>query len=107
MEGNNHYWAAQDPAAPSGGHALTEAMLAVAHELRTANLIALQSTPGWLDEARARLGNPTAPEIRVSADPKQDGATRAWVDPRCSKPLMDGRNEIRCWLPANHPGECK
>lgn len=25
----------------------------------------------------------------------------------CPTRLMDGRNEIRCWLPAGHPGECK
>jgi hypothetical protein len=25
----------------------------------------------------------------------------------CPTRLMDGRNEIRCWLPAGHEGECK
>lgn len=25
----------------------------------------------------------------------------------CPTRLMDGRNEIRCWLPAGHDGECK
>lgn len=25
----------------------------------------------------------------------------------CPTRLMDGRNEIRCWLPAGHEGACK
>lgn len=27
--------------------------------------------------------------------------------PACGKRYMDGRNEVRCWLPEAHDGECK
>lgn len=27
-------------------------------------------------------------------------------DERCNEPLMDGRNEIRCWGKINHEGSC-
>lgn len=37
------------------------ATVALAFEQRTANLIAAQATPGWLDEVRGRLGHPTPP----------------------------------------------
>jgi hypothetical protein len=89
-----------------------DALLVIAHELRTANIIALQSTPGWLDDARARLGHPTAPgtDFTMSQAKKEllmQGVPPEQLDQRCSKHLMDGRNEIRCWLPANHEGDCK
>lgn len=25
----------------------------------------------------------------------------------CPTRIMDGRNELRCWFPAGHKGECK
>lgn len=86
-----------------------EATLAVAHELRTANLIqyAVHNSDALAEGVdvtiRERLGMAVTP----TAPAKDFSTPGAWVDPRCSKPLMDGRNEIRCWLPANHGGECK
>jgi hypothetical protein len=82
------------------------AQLAVAWELRTRNLLAAQSTPEWLNEARVRLGHETFPPGGGPA-PFLDPRPVPVVDPRCSLPLMDGRNEIRCWLKTNHEGECK
>lgn len=41
--------------------ALIESNLAIAFELRTANLLAAQSTPEWLNEARVRMGHETFP----------------------------------------------
>lgn len=32
---------------------------------------------------------------------------RAATNKSCPTRLMDGRNEIRCWLPAGHEGDCK
>jgi hypothetical protein len=29
------------------------------------------------------------------------------LSPACGKRYMDGRNEVRCWLPEAHDGECK
>lgn len=31
---------------------------------------------------------------------------QAAPDERCNKPLLDGRNEIRCWGKLDHEGEC-
>jgi len=28
-------------------------------------------------------------------------------EPSCPTRIMDGRNELRCWFPAGHDGECK
>jgi hypothetical protein len=75
------------------------ATLAQAFELRTLTLALSQNTPGWLDEVRARLGYPTAPPAPQPPAPEER-------DQRCNKPLMDGRNEIRCWGPKDHDGDC-
>lgn len=103
MDGNPHYWAAQDPQADSGAQTLTQAMLAVAFELRTRNMLDAQVTPDWLNEARSRMGAERFPPVKDFTTPLPAGP----VDRRCEKQLMDGRNEIRCWLKANHPGDCK
>lgn len=79
------------------------ATLAVAFELRTKNLIAAQATPYWLDDVRARLGNPTAP----AKEPLTVKEMAQAPDQRCELRLMDGRNEIRCWLKKDHAGDCK
>jgi hypothetical protein len=43
--------------------ALVHAVLALAIELRTANILAAQATPDWLNEARKRMGEePFPPE---------------------------------------------
>jgi len=75
-------------------YANTEATLALVHEQRTANILAAQATPDWLNDARIRMG----------AEPFPPG-TRP-VDQRCEKHLMDGRNEIRCWGRKDHEGDC-
>jgi len=60
MDSNPHYEIlAGERMEPA--HGIIHAILAVAFEQRTANLIAAQATPGWLDEVRERLGHPTSP----------------------------------------------
>ena len=95
MDSNPHYEIlAGERMEPA--HGIIHAILAVAFEQRTANLIAAQATPGWLDEVRERLGHPTA------ATPP----TPEERDQRCNKPFLDGRMEVRCWAPKDHEGEC-
>lgn len=93
--------------------ALAEAQLAVAFELRTLTLAITQNTPDWLDAVRSRLGHPTESTL-IRDEPWQ--STKPFTaatpptpeerDQRCNKPLMDGRNEIRCWGPKDHEGDC-
>jgi hypothetical protein len=90
--------------------ALAEAVLAQAQEQRTANLIAyMQGNPSALVSdsldvtVRERLGLPPDPVMPV-ADLVAAAPT---PDSRCNMPLMDGRNEIRCWLRDGHEGDCK
>lgn len=86
--------------------ALAEAQLAVAFELRTANILAAQATPDWLNDARVRMGAEPFPPVRDFSTPGPTPPAPV-KDPRCELQLMDGRNEIRCWLPKDHDGECK
>lgn len=86
--------------------ALTEATLAVAFELRTRNILTAQATPGWLNEARVRMGAEPFPPERVVTSLTAD-VVPAPVDLRCEKRLMDQRMDVRCWLYAGHQGECK
>lgn len=50
----------------------------------------------------------TSDAVRIAAHLTRLGYTRpAPVTPEVSCPerLMDGRNEVRCWLPAGHQGD--
>lgn len=99
MPGNGNYYGANHPNM-TPEEQLVEAVLAVAFELRTANLIAcsqkvyLRDSP---DMIRERMGEaPLAGKFEPSAPVVS-----------CPTRLMDGRNEIRCWGVAGHEGECR
>lgn len=100
-----------------------ESALAVAFELRTLTLALAQGTPGWLDEVRARLGHPTAPEtvhhqceaweLREGADGARYCAAcgKQWEPresryKRCEKMVDPGHGNVRCWLNAGHDEPC-
>ena len=79
---------------------MMNAQLAVAFELRTANILAAQATPEWLNEARARMGAdpfPPAPPEPEARGPR---------DKRCPKMVDLGHGDVRCWLNAGHDGMC-
>jgi len=60
-----------------------------------------RAKPGWLKEAQETLDFLAAagfgPVKEIRPEPQKSCPTR----------LMDGRNEIRCWLTAGHEGDCK
>lgn len=60
MKGNPHYKLLGDEAMLPE-HGIVHAILAVAFEQRTANILAAQSTPDWLNEARVRMGHEPFP----------------------------------------------
>lgn len=92
-----------------------EVLEAAAPGIRSAFM--LISVNEWLDHARTTgipedLAEAIAKVFRTFAYREDGRAQIAAMDPkapdiRCNKPLMDGRNEIRCWLPLNHDGECR
>jgi hypothetical protein len=98
LKGNPHYKIlADEKMLPE--HGIVHAILTLAFEQRTANILAAQATPEWLNEARVRMGHDTFPPAATPPLPEER-------DQRCNKPLMDGRNEIRCWGPKDHEGDC-
>ncbi len=47
-------------------------------------------------------------EAQARERERQAGAQEALTPAKsCPTRLMDGRNEIRCWLTAGHEGDCK
>lgn len=61
-----------------------------------------EALPPWVQQDmrdQARL-------VLVAAEPHQQTPP---VEPAASCPtrLMDGRNELRCWLPLGHEGDCR
>lgn len=46
-------------------------------------------------------------EAQARERERQAQAQEGHVPGSCPTRLMDGRNEIRCWLNTGHEGECK
>jgi hypothetical protein len=78
MSGNPHYKILADEAMLPE-HGIVHAILTVAFELRTQNILAAQATPEWLNEARVRMGHETFPPEPDTPLPNPDKSTSTIV----------------------------